>query len=336
MKFGIFGGARRGLHDLTGDSTGYRDFIDYIRAADECGFHNVFLTEHHFTGQESLSASLNLLAYLAACTERIRLGTGVVVLPWHNPVLLAEEVATVDVLSGGRVDFGVGRGYRKVEFDAFCVPIGEAWDRYNECLEVVLKAWNSNGRFSHEGKYFRFKDVVAEPTPIQRPHPPLWVAAGSVDSIARVAQNNYSLLLDQLASDEQIGQRVKTYLDAMAERGFAPDTSRIGVARQLHLVRNDDERRAAYERRTKGVRNVAELAHRPGVVADERFELDMIGAALIGTPDEIIERLNALAMRGVENVLLLNVTATRKFIEFFAKEIMPHVNAAPEKAAVAG
>jgi alkanesulfonate monooxygenase SsuD/methylene tetrahydromethanopterin reductase-like flavin-dependent oxidoreductase (luciferase family) len=336
MKFGIFGGARRGLHDLTGDSTGYRDFIDYIRAADECGFHNVFLTEHHFTGQESLSASLNLLAYLAACTERIRLGTGVVVLPWHNPVLLAEEVATVDVLSGGRVDFGVGRGYRKVEFDAFCVPIGEAWDRYNECLEVVLKAWNSNGRFSHEGKYFRFKDVVAEPTPIQRPHPPLWVAAGSVDSIARVAQNNYSLLLDQLASDEQIGQRVKTYLDAMAERGFAPDTSRIGVARQLHLVRNDDERRAAYERRTKGVRNVAELAHRPGVVADERFELDMIGAALIGTPDEIIERLNALAARGVENVLLLNVTATRKFIEFFAKEIMPHVNAAPEKAAVAG
>lgn len=336
MKFGIFGGARRGPHDLTGDSTGYRDFIDYIRAADECGFHNVFLTEHHFTGQESLSASLNLLAYLAACTERIRLGTGVVVLPWHNPVLLAEEVATVDVLSGGRVDFGVGRGYRKVEFDAFCVPIGEAWDRYNECLEVVLKAWNSSGRFSHAGKYFRFSEVVVEPTPIQRPHPPVWVAAGSVDSIARVAQNNYSLLLDQLASDEQIGQRVKTYLDALAAHGFAPDTSRIGVARQLHLVKNDDERRAAYERRTKGVRNVAELAHRPGVVADERFELDMIGAALIGTPDEIIERLNALAARGVENVLLLNVTATRKFIEFFAKEIMPHVNAAPERTAVAG
>jgi alkanesulfonate monooxygenase SsuD/methylene tetrahydromethanopterin reductase-like flavin-dependent oxidoreductase (luciferase family) len=336
MKFGIFGGARRGPHDITGDSTGYREFIDYIRAADECGFHNVFLTEHHFTGQESLSASLNLLAYLAACTKRIRLGTGVVVLPWHNPVLLAEEVATVDVLSGGRVDFGIGRGYRKAEFDAFCMPMGEAWDRYNECLEVVLKAWNSSGRFSHEGKYFRFKDVVAEPTPIQRPHPPVWVAAGSIDSIARVAENNYSLLLDQLASDEQIGQRVKAYLDAMGARGFAPDTSRIGVARQLHLVKNDDERRAAYERRTKGVRNVAELARRPGVVADERFELDMIEAALIGTADEIIARLNSLAARGVENVLLLNVAATRKFVEFFAKEIMPYVNSAPQPATAAG
>ena len=218
MKFGIFGGARRGLHDITGDSTGYQDFIDYIRAADEHGFHNVFLTEHHFTGQESLSASLNLLSYLAARTERIRLGTGVVVLPWHNPVLLAEEVATLDVLSGGRVDFGVGRGYRKAEFDAFCVPMDEAWDRYNECLEVVLKAWHSKGRFSHEGKYFRFRDIVVEPTPLQRPHPPIWIASGNTESIVRIADNNYSLLLDQLASDAQVEQRLNTYLDAMADR----------------------------------------------------------------------------------------------------------------------
>jgi alkanesulfonate monooxygenase SsuD/methylene tetrahydromethanopterin reductase-like flavin-dependent oxidoreductase (luciferase family) len=333
MKFGIFGGARRGLHDITGDSTGYQDFIDYIRAADEHGFHNVFLTEHHFTGQESLSASLNLLAYLAARTERIRLGTGVVVLPWHNPVLLAEEVATLDVLSGGRVDFGVGRGYRKAEFDAFCVPMDEAWDRYNECLEVVLKAWHSKGRFSHEGKYFRFHDIVVEPTPLQRPHPPIWIASGNTESIVRIADNNYSLLLDQLASDAQIEQRLNTYLDAMAARGHARAPSRVGVARQLHLVKNEDERRAALELRIKGVKNVADLARRPGVVQDEHFERDMVEAGMIGTPDEIIERLNSLAARGVENVLLLNVSATRKSLEFFAREIMPHVNATPVKKA---
>jgi alkanesulfonate monooxygenase SsuD/methylene tetrahydromethanopterin reductase-like flavin-dependent oxidoreductase (luciferase family) len=331
MKFGIFGGARRGLHDITGDSTGYRDFIDYIRAADENGFHNVFLTEHHFTGQESLSASLNLLSYLAACTKNIRLGTAVAVLPWHNPVLLAEQVATLDVLSDGRVDLGVGRGYRKPEFDAFCVPMSEAWDRYNECLEVMLKAWNTKGRFSHEGKFFRFKDILVEPTPIQKPHPPIWVAAGSPDSIARVADNNYSLLLDQLASDAQVEQRSTAYLDAMAGRGHTRDASRIGVARALHLVKNEDERSAAWARRATSVKNIADLARRPGVVLDERFELDMKEAAMIGKPDEIIERLNALAARGVDNVLLLNVSATRKFLEFFAREIMPHVNATPLK-----
>ncbi len=331
MKFGIFGGARRGPHDITGDSTGYREFIDYVRAADENGFHNVFLTEHHFTGQESLSASLNLLAYLAACTKTLRLGSAVAVLPWHNPVLLAEQVATVDVLSEGRFDFGIGRGYRKAEFDGFCVPMSEAWERYNECLEVMLKAWNGNGRVSHEGKYFRFKDIVVEPTPVQRPHPPIWVAAGSLDSIERVAAANYSLLLDQLAPDAETGNRISVYLDALAAHGLVRDPSRIGVARVLELVNNENERREALERRTLSVRSVAELARRPGVVIDERFELDMIEAALIGTPDEIIERLNGLAARGVENVLLLNISATRQFVEFFAREIMPNVNAAPQQ-----
>ena len=145
--------------------------------------------------------------------------------------------------------------------------------------------------------------------------------------------NNYSLLLDQLASDAQIEQRLNTYLDAMAARGHARDAARVGVARQLHLVKNDDERRAALERRIKGVKNVADLARRPGVVFDERFERDMVEAGMIVTPDEIIERLNSLAARGIENVLLLNVSATRKSLEFFAREIMPHVNATPAKKA---
>lgn len=335
MKFGIFGGARRGLHDITGDSTGYRDFIDYIRAADECGFHNLFLTEHHFTGQDSLSASLGLLSFLAACTERIRLGTGVVVLPWHNPVLLAEEIATLDVLSNGRVDFGVGRGYRKAEFDAFCVPMSEAWDRYNECLEIVLKCWTTQGRFSHEGRYFRFKDVLAEPAPQQRPHPPVWIPTGSPDTIRRAAELDQRLLFDHLSSDAQIGSRLACYLDALSALGMPRDASRVGVARQLWIVRNESERQAAWERRRKGVKTTADLARRPGVVVDERFERDMVEAAMIGTPDEIIERLNALAARGVDNVLLLNVAANRQFIEFFAREIMPHVGAAPPRRASA-
>ena len=111
MKFGLFGGARaRG--GPAGDSHAYHDFVNYVTEAEKLGFSSVFLVEHHFTGFGKVSASMSLLAYLAARTERIRLGTAVVVLPWHNPVLVAEQAATLDLLSNGRLDFGVGKGYR--------------------------------------------------------------------------------------------------------------------------------------------------------------------------------------------------------------------------------
>src|SRR5262247_1654508 len=126
MKFGLFGGAKSSGDGAAGDSLGYRKYIDYVLCAEDLGYHSVFVVEHHFTGVGQLSASLNFLSYLAGRTRSLRLGTAVVVLPWHNPALLAEQVATLDVLSGGRVEFGVGRGYRKVEFDAFCVPMDEA------------------------------------------------------------------------------------------------------------------------------------------------------------------------------------------------------------------
>ena len=341
MKFGIFGGARVGKRDPLGDSYGYTDFVEYVKAADQLGFAAAFMVEHHFTGYGQLSASLNLLSYIAACTERIRLGTAVVVLPWHNPALLAEQVATLDVLSGGRVEFGVGRGYRKVEFDAFCVPMDEAWDRFNECLRFILKAWTSEGRFSFEGKFWNYRDVIVEPAPIQRPHPPIWMAGGSPDSIAKIGQGNYNLLLDQLGDITLTLSRLNGYLDALESRGLERDARRVGVTRALHIVRDEAERRKAYERRRETITNIAELAHKSKAemqaLSDEEIRAD--DAPLIGTPDEIIERLQKLADGGVEYVLLTNATATPASLELFAREIMPHVKsrrAADVRHAVAG
>ncbi len=180
MKFGLFGGARaRG--GQADDSDGYHDFIRYIIAAEELGFSSAFLVEHHFTGFGQVSASLNLLSYLAARTEKIRLGTAVVVLPWHNPVLVAEEAATLDLLSNGRLDFGVGKGYRPYEFSGFCVPPEEASARFDEAMDVIRRAWTTKGRFSYEGKWCRYDNIVVEPAPIQQPHPPFWMGAGSPD-----------------------------------------------------------------------------------------------------------------------------------------------------------
>ena len=132
MKFGLFGGAVAKKGDETADSQGYDDFIERVVEAEQLGYHSIFLVEHHFTGGGQVSASLNLLTFLAAKTSTIRLGTAVTVLPWHNPVLLAEQTATLDLLSGGRLDFGVGKGYRDLEYKGFCVPKEEGLARYEE------------------------------------------------------------------------------------------------------------------------------------------------------------------------------------------------------------
>ena len=137
MKFGLFGGAKSSGEGSVGDSLGYRKYIDYVLLAEELGYHSVFVVEHHFTGVGQLSASLNFLSYLAGRTARMRLGTAVVVLPWHNPVLLAEQVATLDLLSNGRFDFGVGKGYRPPEFSGFCIPIEEATERFDETIAFL-------------------------------------------------------------------------------------------------------------------------------------------------------------------------------------------------------
>src|SRR5947209_5214100 len=189
MRFGLFGGAKSAGEGAAGDSLGYRHYIDYVLLAEELGYHSVFVVEHHFTGVGQLSASLNFLSYLAGRTSRLRLGTAVVVLPWHNPVLLAEQVATLDLLSNGRFDFGVGKGYRDSEFDGFAIPKAEATERFEECMQILRKAWSGGaGRFSHRGKHWTFSDIVVEPRPVQQPHPPFWLGAGSPDGIRRAGR----------------------------------------------------------------------------------------------------------------------------------------------------
>src|SRR5262249_32341553 len=147
------------------------DFIDYNVEAEALGFHSTFVVEHHFTGYGQVSATLSLLTWLGARTHRLRLGTAVIVLPWHNPVLLAEQAATLDLLSAGRLDFGTGRGSRYNEFAGFCVRREEADARFDEALAVIVKAWPADEPFSHRGKYWQFDNIVVEPPTAQRPRP---------------------------------------------------------------------------------------------------------------------------------------------------------------------
>src|SRR4051794_15908157 len=195
MRFGLFGSAqaRRPTPgaEMIDSSQGFREWIENNVEAEALGFHSTFVVEPHFPGFGQVPASLNLLTWLGARTTTLRLGTAVMVLPWHNPVLLAEQAATLDLVSGGRLDFGVGKGYRHNEFAGFRIPQGEAEARFEESIEVITRSWLTRERFSHRGRFWQFDDIVVEPPPAQKPHPPFWVAAGSETSIRRAATRGF-------------------------------------------------------------------------------------------------------------------------------------------------
>src|SRR5947207_5104709 len=199
MQFGLFGSAqaRRPVPgaELTDSSQGFREWIENNVEAEALGFHSTFVVEHHFTGFGQVSATLNLLTRVGARTTTLRLGTAVMVLAWHNPVLLAEQAVTLDLLSGGRLDFGIGKGYRYNEFAGFCVPMVEAEERFDESLGVMLRAWTSDEPWSHHGRYWQFENVAVEPPPAQKPHPRLWMGAASPESTKKVAALGDQLLL---------------------------------------------------------------------------------------------------------------------------------------------
>jgi len=339
MKFGLFGGGKiGGKASPLGDSYAYQDFIQYVVDAEALGYESAFLVEHHFTGVGQLSASLSLLTYLAAKTSRIRLGSAVIVLPWHNPVLLAEQVATLDLLSNGRYELGVGRGYRQEEFDAFCVPMNEAQERYLECFQLLMKSLTTKERFSWKSKYWQFENIVVEPAPMQQPHPPVWMAAGTPSGIEYVASQGYGVLFDQLASIAEIVERTQLFLAAQEKHGYARNAMRCGVTRALHILKDESEREGAYARRRETIKKIGALARRPGSNAPASFDaVDVANddAALIGTPAEIAARLQKLADGGVEYVLLTSATANRETLETFMHDIVPRVKLrapAPSKA----
>ncbi|HEY3912624.1 MAG TPA: LLM class flavin-dependent oxidoreductase [Stellaceae bacterium] len=344
MKFGLFGSAqaRRAGPD-TDSSQGFRDFIDNNVEAEALGYYSTFLVEHHFTGFGQVSASLNLLTWLGARTRHLRLGTAVLVLPWHNPVLLAEQAATLDLLSGGRLDFGVGKGYRWNEFAGFCTPMEEADERFEESLEVMTKAFVCETPFSHQGKYWQFDNIVVEPPTAQRPHPPFWMGAGSPNSVRQVAERGYNMLLGQHSLASEIVEQVAQFKQEVEARGRHFDPLEVAVARAVHFAKDAADKEAAIERRYQGHMRVNALARRRDGETRTRYILDdekearrvSAESALYGSPDEIIRKLEALRAGGVEYVII-NFGGSRENIRRFAREIMPIFADQPAALALAG
>ncbi len=340
MRFGLFGGARMNEAPsagpsgaMTGDSLHLSHYIDYVLLAEEIGFTNLFMVEHHFTGGGQVSSSLGLLLYLAARTRRIRLGTAVVVLPWHNPAILAETVATLDVLSNGRFDFGIGKGYRAEEFAGFCIPTGEASDRFDETLKFLRSALTNTERFSHHGQHWHFDNVVIEPRVIQRPHPPFWMGANSDESIRRAAREGVNLLLDQVTPISAIQRRVEIYREerSAVHGDFAPE--QIAVTRGFYLVGNEGARLDAMGRYADLLDGAGALKWLAGEDRAENRRRYLEGdAPLIGTPEQVVARLKLLEAAGVETVLLSDMSGSPASLRTFANEIMPALAPAPARS----
>jgi alkanesulfonate monooxygenase SsuD/methylene tetrahydromethanopterin reductase-like flavin-dependent oxidoreductase (luciferase family) len=329
VRFGLFGGALRTAGRSYQET--YAEYLEYLQAAEDLGYESVFLVEHHFTGLGDIGSSLMVLGHLAARTTTMRLGTAVAVLPWHVPSLLAEQAATVDVLSGGRLDFGIGRGYRLNEFHGFCIDPAEATARFDECVDILELAWRSTERFSYDGTYWRLRDVVVEPRPVQQPGPPIWVAAGSEGSVTQAATRGHRLLLDQFTDVDGTARKIEWYRAGCAAAGRSFDARDVALTRGLLVLDTPDSRRReeAIRRRSRGIRMMAESARIPGTEHTQEHSFfddspeTIEATAIIGTPDECIERLIALHAIGVEHVLFSDFSSDVESLELFAKEVMP-------------
>jgi alkanesulfonate monooxygenase SsuD/methylene tetrahydromethanopterin reductase-like flavin-dependent oxidoreductase (luciferase family) len=328
MQFGLFGGALapRGL-GASQTARGYHDFTELCVEAEALGYRSTFVTEHHFTGIGQVSATLTLLAWIAARTRTLRLGTAILVLPWHNPVLLAEQAATVDLLSGGRLDLGVGKGYRHTEFAGFAIGPDEAEARFDEAFEVLARAFTSDTPFSHAGRFWRFGDIAVEPPPAQRPHPPIWLAAGRPETIADCARRGCNLLLNQFASPAEIGASIVLYRRELEAAGHAFDAMRVGVARNMWVAGNAAETEQAIARQAGDHARIGALSTGPQargshILAYAAEDGGREAHSLIGAATEIVEKLGHLRELGVAYVLLNGRSDLGNFRRF-ADQVMP-------------
>ena len=201
----------------------FQKLLQQIVRAEELGFDSIWITEHHFAEDGYTPSPIPLLAAIAARTRKVELSTDILLLPLYDALKLAEDVATIDVLSGGRMMLGLGMGYRDEEFEAFGRRRAERVSLTEEGIAVMRGAW-SEAPFSFAGKHYRFGPIDVTPKPVRKPHPPLWLAAMSEPAARRAARLDLHLL-----PQRDLRVAYDPWLDELARLGKNPRDFRIGV-----------------------------------------------------------------------------------------------------------
>jgi alkanesulfonate monooxygenase SsuD/methylene tetrahydromethanopterin reductase-like flavin-dependent oxidoreductase (luciferase family) len=295
----------------------YERAVERFEIMDRTGYDAVWLAEHHFSSF-SVCPSVHMMATMAAArTTRLRIGTAVSLAPFYHPLRLAEEVALLDVISGGRLNWGAGRGFSRGEFAAFGVPVEESAARFRETVEIVLRAW-TNETLSFAGEHFSFEGVEVLPKPLQQPHPPVWMAATSESAIDWAAGRGFSILMDPHCTHAELGAKRAYYRRQLAAAGFSDAGRDIPMAR-LIAVAPTAARAAEIARRGAAWTVGAYIGGRGDVDPVERYVNEVI---VHGTPASVLEQIQALQETAAMNYLLCAPLSQESFA-LLTDEVLP-------------
>lgn len=315
--------------------TVYERALQRIEIMDRGGYDAVWLAEHHFHAY-SVCPSVHMMGvHVAARTKRLRIGTAVSLAAFYHPLRLAEEVAFLDVLSGGRVNWGAGRGFDRTEFRAFGVPPDEGVPRFLEAVDVVLRAWTSE-RLEWHGRYFDFEDLEVLPKPAQKPHPPVWFGVTSPEAVERAAARGVTIMLDPHSRHDEIFRKRELFRRTLEEHGHSMQGREIPVARLVAIARTRAE---AEDVARRGARWIVEsyagekhqpLANPHGLAVDaaasrlDPVERYLDGVAIYGTPDAVVDELSRLREETALDYLLAAPLSHESFV-LLTDEVLPRI-----------
>jgi len=321
MQFGYFTLSDNNYTDnRRGANEFVADILDEALYADELGFNSAWIGEHHFSTLGVLSCPDLVLAQVAARTERIRLAPAVTVLPLHHPIRVAEQWATLDLLSGGRVDFAAGRGYDRREYAPFHVSFEDNQAIFEEGMEIVRRLWASDQPVSHRGKHYQFDDVAITPRPVQRPIPS-YVASFSRPSIELAGRLGCNLIVAPFAAAMTFGglrQVAELYAETCVRHG--QPVGRLMCSYFLHFADTPAEEAAARARQIRYYKECV-IAAFPGDPATAPPSYRYFGeivdrlhkvrpedlsenSMLLGSPAQVIDTLKKVEAAGIDEVIL--------------------------------
>ena len=313
---------------------------DLAKTADKLGFESAWCAEHHFSTYGYLSRPLMFASHLATQTEKIRVGSAVVVLPLHHPLIVAEEIATADLLSNGRLDIGLGRGYQVYEFERLGIKLEESRERFEEAVDILLLAFKGEP-FSFNGKHFKFGETSIFPTPIQKPRPPIWVVGQSEESIVATAKRGFNLVSGGFGVSLERLKEFRKSFDDLLVGAEQKENIRVSTQRAVYVTNDESElpeiiEQARWNMRVtlslrQGLERV-EKGHAQAIPFDnEPSDEELIDRYFVmGTPATCIEKLSEIRdVMGLDHFNAnfwfgdLEHKQVLRSMELFAKEVMP-------------
>ncbi|MEZ5853403.1 MAG: LLM class flavin-dependent oxidoreductase [Hyphomicrobiaceae bacterium] len=310
----------------------YSRALERFTIMDETGYDCVWLAEHHFSSF-SVCPSVHMMGtWAAARTKRLRIGMAVSLAPFYNPLRLAEEIALLDVLSGGRVNWGAGRGFERSEFAAFGIPGEESAPRFHEAVEIVLKAW-TNERLTYNGRFHSYEGVEVLPKPMQSPMP-VWMAASSTNAIEWAAGQGHSILMDPHSSRGDLIKKRRHYATKLAEAGYTDAGRTIPMARLVAVDENADKAREVARRVAQWtVASYVGPKHKDNVRQEQRtfdgkdpVDYYLEDVMIHGTPDMVVDQLQALSEQIGMDYLMAAPMSERSF-RLLTDKVLPNIAA---------